>query len=97
MIEKYNTADAYVVAIGHLSDRLRGEGPLIAGWPRELRALSLDERMELQQRLTAAGFDAKGVDGRIGPNTIAAVKAWQKANSRVPDGFASTDVLDALR
>lgn len=97
VIERYNTADAYVVAIGHLSDRLRGEGPLRSDWPRELRALTLDERMELQRRLTEAGFDAKGVDGRIGPNTVAAVKSWQRANGRVPDGFASTEVLDGLR
>jgi membrane-bound lytic murein transglycosylase B len=53
--------------------------------------------MELQRRLTARGFDAKGVDGRIGPNTIAAVKAWQKAQGRIADGYASLDVLEALR
>lgn len=29
-IEKYNAADAYVIAIGHLSDRLRGAGPIRA-------------------------------------------------------------------
>ena len=97
VIERYNTADAYVIAVGHLADRLRGGPPIKAGWPRELRALTLDERKELQTRLTQAGFDAKGVDGRIGPNTIAAVKAWQKANGRVPDGYASLEVLEALR
>lgn len=97
VIERYNTADAYVIAVGHLADRLRGGPPIKAGWPRELRALTLAERKELQTRLTQAGFDAKGVDGRIGPNTIAAVKAWQKANGRVPDGYASLEVLEALR
>lgn len=97
VIERYNTADAYVIAVGHLADRLRGGPPIKAGWPRELRALTLDERKELQTRLTQAGFDAKGVDGRIGPNTIAAVKAWQKANRRIPDGYASLEVLEALR
>lgn len=97
VIEKYNTADAYVIAVGHLADRLRGGPPIAADWPRELRALNLEERMELQTRLTAAGFDAKGVDGRIGPNTIAAVKAYQKANALVPDGYASLAILDRLR
>jgi membrane-bound lytic murein transglycosylase B len=28
VIEKYNTADAYVVAIGSLSDRLKGGRPI---------------------------------------------------------------------
>lgn len=97
VIERYNTADAYVIAVGHLADRLRGGPPIGAAWPRHLRALTLDERMELQRRLTARGFDAKGVDGRIGPNTIAAVKAWQKAQGRIADGYASLDVLEALR
>ena len=97
VIERYNTADAYVIAVGHLADRLRGGPPIKADWPRELRALTLPERKELQTLLTQSGFDAKGVDGRIGPNTIAAVKAWQKANGRVPDGYASLEVLEALR
>jgi lytic murein transglycosylase len=97
VIEHYNTADAYVIAVGHLADRLRDGPPIRASWPRHLRALTLEERMELQRRLTARGFDAKGVDGRIGPNTIAAVKAWQKAQGRIADGYASLDVLEALR
>jgi lytic murein transglycosylase len=97
VIEKYNLADAYVIAIGHLSDRLKGGPPIAAHWPRHWRALTLEERKELQALLTAAGFDAGGVDGRIGPKTIAAVKAWQKANGLVPDGYPSPDVLAALR
>ncbi|NEX46858.1 lytic murein transglycosylase [Rhodobacter sp. ETT8] len=97
VIERYNTADAYVIAVGHLADRLRGGPAIQAVWPRELRALTLAERMELQERLGAAGFDPQGVDGRIGPNTIAAVKAFQRANGRVPDGYASLEVLEALR
>ncbi|MDO9637214.1 MAG: lytic murein transglycosylase [Pseudotabrizicola sp.] len=97
VIERYNTADAYVIAVGHLADRLRGGPAIAASWPRELRALSLAERMELQERLGAAGFDPQGVDGRIGPNTIAAVKAFQRAGGMVPDGYASLEILQALR
>jgi lytic murein transglycosylase len=97
VIEKYNTADAYVVAIGSLSDRLAGGPAIQSAWPRDLRALTLAERRELQDRLTRAGFDAGGVDGRMGPKTVAAVKAFQKAQGLVPDGYPSLDVLERLR
>lgn len=97
VIEHYNTADAYVIGVGHLADRLK-DGPAIrAQWPREERALKFDERIEMQERLTKAGFSTLGVDGKIGPNTIAAVKAFQKHIGRVPDGYPSLGVLQKLR
>jgi membrane-bound lytic murein transglycosylase B len=96
-IEAYNTADAYVIAVGHLSDRLRGGASIAAAWPREDRALLLEERIELQRLLAQAGFDPGAIDGRIGPNTIAAVRAWQRAAGLVPDGYASLEVLTRLR
>jgi len=97
VIERYNTADAYVIAVGHLADRIAGGGPIRADWPRGDRALMAAERTELQERLTAAGFSTGGIDGRIGPKTIAAVRAYQRANGLVPDGYASLDILKRLR
>ncbi|SNR33027.1 lytic murein transglycosylase [Puniceibacterium sediminis] len=97
VIERYNTADAYVIGVGHLSDRLRGRGPIRADWPREDRALSFDERQEMQHRLTARGFDTKGVDGRVGPLTIEAVRRFQHSVGMPPDGYASLRVLSQLR
>ncbi|WP_112310114.1 lytic murein transglycosylase [Pseudogemmobacter bohemicus] len=96
-IESYNPADAYVIAIGHLADRIAGGGQIEAAWPRHWKALTLEERKEVQSLLSAAGFEAGGVDGRIGPKTVAAVKAWQKARGLVADGYASPDVLRGLR
>ncbi|NBZ86502.1 lytic murein transglycosylase [Stagnihabitans tardus] len=95
-IEAYNPADAYVIAVGHLSDRIKGAAPLQHDWPRDLRALTLAERIALQQGLTRAGFDTKGADGKIGPNTQAAIRAFQKAKGLIPDGYASPDLLPLL-
>ena len=97
VIEKYNLADAYVIGIGSLSDRLRGGPAIKAEWPRHWRALTLDERKELQAALVALGLDTGGVDGRMGPKTVAAIKAWQKEKGMVPDGYPNPDVLAALR
>jgi len=97
VIERYNAADAYVIAVGHLADRIAGGAPIRAGWPRGDRALLQAERKELQERLTRAGFSTGGIDGKIGPKTIAAVRAYQRAAGLVPDGYASLDILKRLR
>lgn len=97
VLERYNTADAYVIAVGHLADRLRGTGPFAATWPTDDRALTSDERRELQQLLTDAGFSTLGVDGLIGPNTINAARRYQLSHDMIPDGYISTRLLGALR
>ncbi|SES05597.1 lytic murein transglycosylase [Tranquillimonas rosea] len=97
VIERYNTADAYVIGVGHLSDRLAGDGPLKAEWPRDDRSLTFAERKEMQRRLTEEGFDTKGVDGKVGPLTIRAIRGFQRSAGFVPDGYASLTLLDRLR
>lgn len=97
VIERYNSADAYVIGVGHLADRIGGKGPIVADWPRGDRALTYDERIELQTRLTALGFDTQKIDAKVGPLTINAVRAFQKARGLVPDGYASLRLLERLR
>lgn len=97
VIERYNAADAYVIGVGHLSDRIKGGGEFQAKWPGGDRALTFRERKELQRRLTRAGFSTGGVDGKIGPKTLGAIRAYQSAKGLVPDGFASLSLLKHLR
>lgn len=97
VIERYNTADAYVIGVGHLSDRLKGGGKIQSGWPRDDRALTFTERKEMQALLSQKGFNTQGVDGLIGPLTIDAVRDFQRSLGDVPDGYASLSILKKLR
>ena len=97
VIERYNTADAYVIGVGHLADRIGGGREIRADWPRGDRALVFAERQELQRRLTAAGHSTQGIDGRIGPLTIDAIRSYQRSQGLVPDGYPSLSLLTRLR
>jgi membrane-bound lytic murein transglycosylase B len=97
VIMKYNPAEAYALAIGHLADRLRGGSPLVQTWPRDQRVLTLDERYEMQERLSRLGFDPGEPDGMLGPRTRLAIRGFQASIGEIPDGFASSGLLDRLR
>jgi lytic murein transglycosylase len=96
-IMRYNPAEAYALAIGHLADRLRGGEAFAQAWPRYEHVLSRDERLELQQLLARRGYDVGEPDGHLGARTRAAIRDFQAKIGRVPDGYASAVVLDQLR
>jgi membrane-bound lytic murein transglycosylase B len=96
-IMKYNPSEAYALAIGHLADRMRGGDGFVQPWPREERVLSRAERYELQQLLSARGFDAGEPDGKLGGKTRVAIRQFQASVGDPPDGFASGGVLIRLR
>jgi hypothetical protein len=97
VIKRYNNADAYAIAVGHLADRIMGGGSFVGEWPRKDDALSRREKIQLQKRLTRAGFSTDGVDGIIGPNTISAVRRYQSSIGLIPDGYISKKLLARLR
>ena len=97
VIMKYNPAEAYALAIGYLADRMRGAPPFVQTWPRDERVLTTDERYELQQLLARHGFNIGQPDGLLGPQTRIAIRSFQASVGQIPDGFASSEVLDRLR
>ena len=96
-ILRYNNAQSYAISVGHLADRIAGGGPIQTPWPRVGRALSIAEVKELQQRLNRAGFDAGSPDGLIGPQTRAAIRAFQEDQDLTPSGAATIDLLTRMR
>jgi membrane-bound lytic murein transglycosylase B len=94
----YNPSFNYALAVHHLADRIRGQGPFVTPFAGASRELSLEELGEMQRRLTALGFDTGGADGRVGDMTRRAVRAFQeRAGMRPADGWPSEQVLNRLR
>ncbi len=96
-IMKYNPSESYALAIGHLADRIRGGGPIVRPWPRDELPLTRTERIELQQRLAARGYDMGDSDGHFGPKTRSAVRDLQARAGMAPDGFVSAKFMEWLR
>lgn len=97
VIGRYNASTLYCLAVGHLSDRIAGSGPLAGDFAPDANGLTQADRVELQQRLTALGFDTGSTDGVLGPKTSAAVSGWQKSQGLPVTGIATPDVLSRLR
>lgn len=96
-VRSYNPSMNYALAVCHLGDRVLGGEGFITPFPGGERTLTLAEIQEVQKRLTAAGFDTGGVDGRVGNLTMRAVANFQRRSGMKPDGYAGLDVLAALR
>ena len=95
-IKRYNNSDSYAIGVGHLADRIAGGGPLRTPFPPDKFGLTKDDRISLQQRLTARGFDTGGADGVIGPNSEAAISAYQTSIGQAATGAPSVGLLRSL-
>ncbi|WP_298937175.1 lytic murein transglycosylase [uncultured Ruegeria sp.] len=96
VIKRYNNSDSYAIGVGHLSDRIAGGAPFQTSFGPDATGLTLEDRKDLQRRLTSAGYDTQGADGVIGKNTEAAISAYQRANGLPVTGDPSVTLLRQL-
>jgi membrane-bound lytic murein transglycosylase B len=97
-VKSYNPANTYALAIVHLGDRIRGDGPFVQPFPGGERIPTVAEIQEIQRRLTSQGFDTGGTDGRVGRDTMLAIRAYQRKVGLQPaDGYAGLKLLARLR
>jgi membrane-bound lytic murein transglycosylase B len=94
----YNPSMSYALALVHLGDRCVGGGAFVQKFPGSEPAPTLAEVQEIQRRLTTLGFDTGGADGRIGNDTMLAVRDYQHKVGMTPaDGYAGVGLLARLR
>ncbi|MDF1629873.1 MAG: lytic murein transglycosylase [Alcanivoracaceae bacterium] len=93
VIMRWNRAEAYALAVGHLADRINGAGKLSRD-PVQSPRLNRDQVVQLQQTLNEQGFAAGNADGVLGPGTRAAISRYQKSNGQIADGFPSKELLE---
>ncbi len=96
VLKGYNFSDSYVMAVAHLTDRLKGGGAFATSWPRDTQFPDLRQRIAIQEALTKLGLYNGIVDGRVGPISQAAYAQFQAARGEVADGFVTRAAYDAL-
>jgi len=94
---RWNNASVYALAVGRLSDRIAGEGPLIGVFDRDQVPLRRSDVEVLQGLLNSLGYQAGSPDGLLGPNTRAAIKRFQAARGLPADGYADPALLSRAR
>jgi membrane-bound lytic murein transglycosylase B len=97
VIMDWNRSIYYALAVGHLADRLAGAPPLAGPRPALGPALSTAEVEELQRLLAMRGFDPGEPDGRTGPLTRGALRAFQASEGLPADGYPTRQLLALLR
>ena len=97
VIKKYNNADKYALAVGHLADRIGGFEPFRQQWPRPAGTLDANQLMDVQRRLQALGYYEGAIDGNIGSGSRAAIAKFQARRGLNPDGVPDLDLYKALR
>lgn len=96
-IWRYNRSDTYALAIGLLSDALRGAPPPRTAWPTDDPGLSRAEFRQLQQLLLARGHCEVVVDGSEGPRTGEAIRREETRLGWTASGRAGSKLLAALQ
>ena len=96
VLRSYNRAAAYVISVGHLSDKIAGKAGIRTDWPPAGHHLSKQEVEDLQRALAARGYETGGLDGLAGPATRSSIREVQQISGLVPDGYPGREIYNLL-
>ena len=95
VILRWNNSEYYGIAVGHLADRIKGQGTLSKPLP-ELPNYTLIEMQHFQDKLNQLGFDVGEADGILGPATRKGVRGFQVTVGLIADGYPSKETIAAV-
>ncbi|WP_092757162.1 lytic murein transglycosylase [Rhodoferax sp. OV413] len=96
-ILRYNNSTSYALGVSLLAQRL-GNGPGVkAPWPRDLRALTRSQLLEMQTALNQRGFASGTPDGMMGPATRDGLRRYQRSIGLPADGYPDLELLQRLQ
>jgi len=84
------------LAIGHLSDLMQGAGSFKTPWPVQPTQLPRDDRVALQKKLAALGYDQTRFSAHIDFKMRDFVRAEQKKHGLVTDGQPNAALMDKM-
>jgi lytic murein transglycosylase len=91
---EWNQSLIYATTAAYLATRLAGAQKVSRG---NAQAMSRNQIIELQKALTARGYHVGKIDGVLGANTRAAVKAEQIRVGLPADSFPTAELLQKMR
>lgn len=96
VMKRWNNADKYALAVGHLADRIVDRPPLTKQRPKNDKGMSFAQIKEIQKLLTKFGYAVGKPDGIIGSKTRSALRDFQIKNNLPADGHPSHNMLKQL-
>jgi membrane-bound lytic murein transglycosylase B len=96
VIKQYNNSDAYALAIGQLSDRIHGLGPIRAAWPGNDFQPSRGERIALQHKLADLGYKIADFNGHLDFDLRDNLREVEQRFGMTADGYPSRALLERM-
>ena len=96
VIMRWNRSISYALSVGHLADRIAGAGALLQTIPDDQPRLRRSDVIQMQELLSAKGFDSGKADGLLGPATRLALREYQISEGLAGDGFPDRKTLGLL-
>ena len=92
----WNESLTYSLTAAYYATRLAG-APAMQRGRRDIPSLNADQVFELQRQLARRGFKIGEIDGKVGAQTRAAVRAAQMKAGLPADSYPTAELLDRLR